>query len=87
MSVAERRGRWQGGGAADSAVVRQGEPNAGSGILIKPLQDHQAGLHQTIRRDTHPWRLRRDTFPPICHGSIIRRRRPREFTYKRFTGK
>ncbi len=37
MSVAERRGRWQGGGAADSTGVRQGDPNAGSGILIEPL--------------------------------------------------
>jgi hypothetical protein len=37
MSVAKRRGRWQGGGAEDSSAVRQGDLNAGSGILIKTL--------------------------------------------------
>ena len=42
MSVAERRDRWQGGGAADSTDVRQGDPNAASGILIEPLSPDTA---------------------------------------------
>ena len=37
MSAALRRGRWQGGGAADSTDVRQGATNAASGILIELL--------------------------------------------------
>ncbi len=37
MSDAKRRGRWVGGGAADSTDVRQGAPNTASGILIEPL--------------------------------------------------
>lgn len=44
MSVAERRGRWQGGDAADSTDVRQGDPNAASGILIEPLNSDTAHL-------------------------------------------
>jgi hypothetical protein len=37
MSAAKRRGRWQGGAAAGSTQVRQGVPNAASGILIELL--------------------------------------------------
>jgi hypothetical protein len=37
MSDAKRRGRWLGGGDADSTDVRQVTPNNASGILIEPL--------------------------------------------------
>lgn len=38
MSIAKRCGRWQGGGAADSTNVRQGDSNAASGILLEFLK-------------------------------------------------
>lgn len=37
MSVAKRRGRWQGGVAANSTDVRQGDLNADSDVLIETL--------------------------------------------------
>lgn len=38
MSVAKRRGRWQGGGAAETTDALQGDLNAGSVVLIETLR-------------------------------------------------
>jgi hypothetical protein len=52
MSAAKRLGRWQGGGAADSAQVRQGVHYAASGILLE-LLNKIANFYDEYKSETY----------------------------------
>jgi hypothetical protein len=59
MSAAKRRGRWQGGGATDSTQIRQGVPNAVSGILQNERREAARSLARRGRRRQYSSTARR----------------------------